>query len=84
MEADELYTLAEQIGVNSDDFRNCLDNKQYADEVTKDQEDGSSAGVTGTPAFIVGILNDDGTVDGVRIDGAYGYDTFESIIESYL
>ncbi|HEX9804238.1 MAG TPA: DsbA family protein [Candidatus Dojkabacteria bacterium] len=80
----KLFDFAEQIGVNRGSFTDCYESEKFAEEVKKDLADGTSAGVSGTPGFIVGKLNGDGTVEGKLIAGAYPFSAFEEIIKEYL
>lgn len=75
MQKEELYELAEDVGVNKAKFTECLDSGKYADEVKKDIADGSRAGVSGTPAFLV---------NGQLISGAQPFSAFEQVIEAEL
>ncbi len=75
MEKEMLYTLAEQIGVGNDEFSQCLESEKYKDEIAKDIADGQSAGVSGTPGFLV---------NGQLISGAQPFSTFEQVIEAEL
>lgn len=76
--------LAASIGVNVSEFEKCVSENRFADEIEADQQDGANAGVTGTPGFIIGILDDDGNVDGVSVPGAQPYSVFETIINEQL
>ena len=42
------------LGMNSGQFNQCLDSKKYQDRVNQDREEGSSFGVSGTPAIFIG------------------------------
>lgn len=77
-------SLATDLGVNVDELNTCMDNKDYLSDLDADYAEGSSAGVTGTPGFIVGTIGDDGTIEGELIAGAYPYDTFVDAIEKLL
>lgn len=82
---DALATIASDLGVNKSDFTNCLDTTKFQDEIDNDTSDGTSAGVTGTPGFIIGVFNkDDGSVTGVNIAGAQPYSVFEQEIKAQL
>jgi protein-disulfide isomerase len=81
---DAIYALAKEVGVNESDFDACYSSSQYQDEVDADKEAGAAAGIQGTPGFVVGTFDDDGNVDGVLIPGAYPYDSFVEVIETYL
>ena len=65
-------------------FTACMTENRYKDDIDADTADGSAAGVTGTPGFVIGVLKDDGTVEGKRVDGAYPYDTFKTILDEML
>lgn len=75
MTKEQLYDLAEQVGANRASFTECLDNERYKDEIAKDLADGQSAGITGTPGFLI---------NGQLVSGAQPYAVFESIIEAEL
>ena len=74
----EQYAL--ELGLNTSDFNTCFESGKYADEVTKDLQDGVSYGVTGTPGFFVG--NDE--LGYVKIIGAQPYSVFERLIEDQI
>ncbi len=82
--ADAITTLAKKLGVNESKFKACMDAKKYADEISKDQTDGTTAGVSGTPGFVVGVLKADGTVEGKFIGGAYPIESFRTVIDEML
>ncbi|MEX2016882.1 MAG: thioredoxin domain-containing protein [Candidatus Pacearchaeota archaeon] len=67
-----LKTWAKQQGQNID---SCLDSGEFTDEVLADMADGSAAGVTGTPGFVI---------NGILVSGAQPYSVFEQIIEGEL
>ena len=66
---------ASDLGLDTDDFDDCLDSNKYESEVKKDLADGSAAGVSGTPGFIV---------NGKLISGAQPFSVFQQAIESAL
>lgn len=80
----KLYDLAAGVGVDKAKFTSCLDTEKYKEEVQKDIADGQAAGVSGTPGFVIGKLGSDGSVDGVRVDGAYPLADFQKVIDGYL
>ena len=84
LEGTDVYQLACSIGINADQLKNCIDSAKYKDEIASDEQAASDAGVQGTPGFIVGVLNDDGSVNGKLIAGAYPYETFKTIIDEML
>lgn len=66
---------AEEIGLDTEKFNNCLDTGKYAQEVQKDFQDGQKAGVSGTPTFFI---------NGKKIVGAQPYQVFQQAIEAEL
>ena len=72
---ENLKQFAATLGLNTGQFNTCMDSKKYADNVTKDQEEGTKAGVNGTPATFV---------NGLLISGAAPYSTFKETIEQEL
>jgi len=81
---DDLYTIAKDIGLNQSAFKTCLDSEKYKDEVTKDIQDATAAGATGTPTFFIGKSTPDGIIDGEIIIGAVPYASVKPVIEKYL
>ena len=73
--ADDFVTLAESLGMDGEDFRNCLSSQEIQAEIVKDYNDGRSYGVTGTPTFFI---------NGVRVVGAQPEAVFRAIIEEEL
>ncbi len=66
---------AGEIGLNVSEFNQCLDSGKYTSEVKKDFDDGSKAGVTGTPTFFI---------NGKVLVGAQPIQSFIEIIDSEL
>ncbi len=66
---------AEEIGVDMDEYRECVSSGKFNDEVYADLNAGSSVGITGTPGF---YINDQ------MLEGALPYSQFEAIIEAEL
>jgi protein-disulfide isomerase len=83
-DASVLSDKARELGVDMTKFTACMTENRYKDDIDADIADGSKAGVTGTPGFVIGVLKDDGTVEGKRVDGAYPYDTFKTILDEML
>lgn len=66
---------ARELGLNEEQFSKCLDSGVMKEIVKKEQEEGKSLQVTGTPTF---FINDR------RIVGARPYEDFEKVIQSLL
>lgn len=50
---DDLKKWAAEISLKVSEFNQCLDSGKYVNEVKKDFDDGSKAGVNGTPSFFI-------------------------------
>jgi protein-disulfide isomerase len=53
IDVDSLKGYAEQLGLDTGTFNDCLDEGKQSSEVEKDSEDARAAGVSGTPAFFI-------------------------------
>jgi protein-disulfide isomerase len=72
---EDLKTLARQTGIELDRFAVCLASDKYGVAVENDIEEGTKAGVTGTPAFFI---------NGRLIGGAQPLQQFVRVIEEEL
>ena len=57
------------------EFNDCLDSGKHAPEVLLDLQDGMTAGVTGTPAFVI---------NGVLVSGAQPFEQFQAVIDQFI
>lgn len=71
----DLIKAAGQIGLETAKFNQCLDSGKYKTEVDKDLADGSTAGVSGTPAFFI---------NGRLLIGAQPFSAFQEVINREL
>ncbi len=71
----ELEPLAKEIGVNSGQFRTCLDQGEMTTKVQGDLQEASGYGVGGTPTTFV---------NGIPVEGAVPYDQFKAAIDQAL
>ena len=78
---DAVYAVASDLGV---DIKSCVESGKYREAIDTDYSAGASAGVQGTPGFVVGTLDSDGNVIGKLIAGAYPYDAFVEVLDSLL
>lgn len=67
--------FAADIELDTTEFNDCLDSGEMAGEVAKDMQDGSEAGIRGTPGFII---------NGQLVSGAQPFENFKQIIEAEL
>lgn len=58
----KLVPLAEEIGLESSRFQECLDSEKYRDRVQQDLRDGQSSGIDATPGTII-LNNNSGAVE---------------------
>ena len=72
---DDLKQYASDLNLDTEQFNECLDSGKYEEEVKSDMEDGSSYGVSGTPAFFI---------NGQLLSGAQPFSAFQSVIEQEL
>ncbi|HYE64582.1 MAG TPA: DsbA family protein [Pyrinomonadaceae bacterium] len=77
---------AKAIGADQVKFQQCLDSKKYEAEIRKKMAEGSSAGVSGTPSFLLGLTTPGNPkvkiLRGLR--GAVPYANFKEVIDNLL
>jgi protein-disulfide isomerase len=78
-----LLAYAEQAKLDLEAFRACRDSDRHLERIDLDTSAARSAGITGTPAFIIGRSQGD-RVSGPHIRGALPYRVFQGHIESLL
>ena len=72
---DNLKQWASKLGLDTNKFNGCLDSGKMTSEVQKDLKDGSAAGISGTPGFVI---------NGKLISGAQPFSVFKQVIEAEL
>jgi protein-disulfide isomerase len=76
---------AETLGLDVARFKQCLEGGKYAPKIRAATAEGQKAGVTGTPAFLLGFVSADGKVKATKkIVGAQPYAAFRDAIETLL
>jgi protein-disulfide isomerase len=83
----KLSEYAKKIELDIPKFEQCLDSGKYAEEIKKDMAEGQKAGVTGVPAFLMGVTdqNNPKTLKATeKIVGAQPYAKFKETIDSLL
>jgi protein-disulfide isomerase len=81
---EQLPSHAQAVGLDEAKFAACLGGGAKAAKVRKDLADGAKLGVTGTPAFFIGVA-DGATVKVSRvIKGAQPFANFKDAIDSTL
>ena len=77
---DRFKAYAADMGLDTEEFADCLDTGRHIQEVTDDYSDGTAYGVSGTPAFFIG--NDQ--IGYYYLSGARPYPEFQFAIEQIL
>ena len=80
----KIQVIATDLNLNLDLFNTCLTETAQAEEVKKDVADGSAAGATGMPTFIIGKSTSNGEITGDLVVGAQPFATFQAIIDPLL
>jgi protein-disulfide isomerase len=81
----ELYKAkATELGLNLEDFENCLTDPTQVEKVNADLAYGQSLGIRGTPHFLLGRIEGDRIVDVTRIAGARPFPAFQAAIDALL
>ena len=75
LSSDNLKQWASKLGLDTNKFNGCLDSGKMTSEVQKDLKDGSAAGISGTPGFVI---------NGKLISGAQPFSVFKQVIEAEL
>ncbi|PIR61958.1 MAG: hypothetical protein COU66_01020 [Candidatus Pacebacteria bacterium CG10_big_fil_rev_8_21_14_0_10_44_11] len=77
----DLTTIATDLGLNLNSFNICVSDPAQTEEVKKDIADGTAAGASGTPTFVIGKTTANGEIDGDLVVGAQPYVAFQAIID---
>lgn len=75
LELDKLPGYAQQVGLDPEEFRQCLDSGRMAARVKRDADSAQTVGVTSTPSFFV---------NGIKVRGAQPIDYFQGLIDGEL
>ena len=78
---DDLDGYAKDQGLNMDKWKAALDGSTHQAEIDAAKKSGNSAGINGTPAFIIAPV---GATSGYFINGAQAYGKFRKVIELAL
>ena len=79
-----LSAIAEKTGLNMTQFNDCYTSKKYQGQTDKDGKDALTAGVTGTPSFVLTYTNASGVEVPKLIEGAQSFDAFKQEIDKAL
>lgn len=81
---DQLPKIANDLGLDGNKLQGCLDSEKYKTKVDQDITEGTTAGVSGTPAFFVGKSTSGNEINGEIVVGAQPYSAFQTIIDQKL
>jgi protein-disulfide isomerase len=82
----DLESHARAVGLDGAKFKACLDSGRHAEKIRADIAEGRRVGVSGTPGFLVGFSESNGSaMKAVRfISGAQPYASFKEAIDALL
>jgi protein-disulfide isomerase len=84
LERADLTAHARALGLDVSAFDRCVGDGKYADRVRKDVDEAQRLGISGTPTFLVGVL-EGGQLKGARmIRGAQPYPAIKAVIDELL
>ena len=72
---EELFDMAEQTGIDMNEFETCYNNQESHNLVQADSQEATSLGITGTPEIVI---------EDESVTGAQPFNVFETIIEEQL
>ena len=80
---DDVLGYASSIGLQEDPFKTCITSGKFNNDIKQDVQDASSAGIRGTPAFVIGKTTED-MVSGTLISGTHPLAAFKQEIDKLL
>lgn len=83
LQPDKIMGYAQNASLDVAKFKACIDSDKYKAAIDKDIAEGTAAGVTGTPSFVLGRVQN-GKLEGVRMVGAMPYATFDAKIQELM
>lgn len=81
---EKIQIIAKDLGLNTSTFTSCLSDQAQTNEVKKDIADGTAAGASGTPTFVIGKTTSDGKIEGDLVVGAQPFAAFQAVIDPML
>jgi len=77
-----LNRYAEEIGLDVERFKTCLESGHHETAIQNDIQAGAKADVRGTPSFIIGKSRPGGTIFGTFVRGAQPLTKFQQVIKA--
>lgn len=86
LEVADLVRYATTLNLDSQKFQECINSGKYVNDIRKDMAEGQRVGVRGTPAFYIGVLEQEPFKVRVLkiLRGARPYTDFKQAIDSVL
>lgn len=85
LDPDNLVKYAGEFGLDVAVFKSCLDGGKHDAEIKQRTAEGGKAGITGTPAFLLGFVQPDGRVKATKkVVGASPFASFKTAIDEML
>ncbi|HLD21271.1 MAG TPA: thioredoxin domain-containing protein [Patescibacteria group bacterium] len=82
LEDAQLFTIADELGLNKETFTNCVNNEEYNEIVTADALEAMGSGATGTPH---GVMIENSTGNIIKtFEGALTEEQFSSALDQIL
>jgi len=82
---EDLVKHAAALQLNTSLFQQCLESARFANDIKKDIAAAGDVGVSGTPSFLIGVVQPDSRVKVMKkLVGAKSYSDFKSAIDSVL
>lgn len=79
-----LKRYAEEVGLDGNQFNDCLQTGRYAGKVNQEIAEGRKAGMSGTPSFVIGPSGSGEQITGTVVVGAQHAATFNQVIDKAL
>ena len=85
LKQEDLVKHAEALGLDLAKFKKCLDSGKHVEDIKNKMTEGQKAGISGTPAFLLGYIEPDGSVRATKkVVGAQPYASFNAVIDELL
>ena len=86
LDPENVIKYAEELKLDTTAFKDCLESGKHDAEIKQRIKEGKKAGVSGTPGFILGYIQPDGTVKEVKrqLGATDLYKQYEAFINSAL
>lgn len=81
---EKIGDIAKDLSLNTSKFTACLSTQAQTDEVKQDIADGTAAGASGTPTFVIGKTTSNGEINGDLVVGAQPFAAFQAVIDPML